>query len=417
LRLVMLGALALMSTGSRRTIADEVSAFEAQKKLPPMEFFIAKGGPNACGAGCDSWIAAEGRIVRDSVGADGRPEEGTAARLISLLSRLGGRKLPIFFHSPGGDTIEALALGRALRAWQLRAGVAATLPAKCAAGNAEDCRKSMHEHPDAEAKLWSDGASCNSACAYAILGAVGREIAPDAKVGVHKFFLDPSVAEARRAQLMPVAERRVQRYVADMGIDAGFYKIASAIDFESVHVLTRSELFDLGVDRRETFDTGWTEGNIDSRSGYLIFAAAAAKIESAGSDKSATTFEKITLVINCDKPRDTYVVAVWQQLTDASAKTIEDIRVGSGAAGVMLDADTSFVTTRNNNVSQIWRSRVPRRTVQALLSSPEIKIVEQRRHNKAQKPAKANPAPGQFLLSNVRGPEVLKAIVSRCSGQ
>jgi hypothetical protein len=413
---VAFGVTVLILAALTPAKADEASLFEAQKKLPPMEFFIAKGGPNACGAGCDSWIAAEGRIVRDRVGADGhREEEGTTARLIRLLVGLDGRKLPIFFHSPGGDIIEALALGGALRAWELTAGVAATLPVRCPASNTEDCRKLMHQHPEAEARLWSDGASCNSSCAYAILGAVTREIAPDAKLGVHKFFFDPSVVGARRAQLMLAAEKKVERYVADMGVDAEFFKIASAVDIESSHVLTRPELYDLGVDRRETLDTGWRVSNIDLRSGYLIFDAAAAKVDSAGNEKSTTTFKKITVVINCDKPHNTYVVAVWQQLPDASAKVAEDIQVGSGTGPIMLDADTSLITSRNNNVFQIWKARAPRRAVEALLSSPSIKITERRRR-RAQKPTAASPPPSQFLLSNVRGTEALKAIVGRCSG-
>src|SRR5689334_11645966 len=141
---VFLIALCAVVLGLVRPVgarADEVTQYEAFKKALPMEFYIARGGPNACGTGCDRRIAAEGHIVRDSLGVDGRIEEGSTARFVRLLSQLGGRKLPIFFHSFGGDTIEALAFGRALRVWDMTAGVAVTVPANCsAAENGEDCR-------------------------------------------------------------------------------------------------------------------------------------------------------------------------------------------------------------------------------------------------------------------------------------
>src|SRR5258708_4985950 len=66
---------------------------------PPIVFFLAKGEPNACGPGCQEWIAADGTF---DPGADGR--------LRALLKKLGGRKLPIFFHSPGGSITAGLGI-------------------------------------------------------------------------------------------------------------------------------------------------------------------------------------------------------------------------------------------------------------------------------------------------------------------
>ena len=54
-------------------------------------FFLAKGDANACGVGCSEWIAADGTF-----------DAGADDRLRALLKKLGGRKLPIFFHAPGG---------------------------------------------------------------------------------------------------------------------------------------------------------------------------------------------------------------------------------------------------------------------------------------------------------------------------
>ena len=79
---------------------------------PPIVFFLAKGEPNACGPGCQEWIAADGTF---DPGADGR--------LRALLKKLGGRKLPIFFHSPGGSITAGLGIGRLMRERGLTAGV------------------------------------------------------------------------------------------------------------------------------------------------------------------------------------------------------------------------------------------------------------------------------------------------------
>jgi hypothetical protein len=294
LRLVVLGTLALTSAGSGRAVADEASAFEAAKKQPAMEFFVAKGGPDACGVGCDHWIAAEGRIVGERVDPDGHREEGTAARLVSLLGQLGDRKLPIFFHSLGGEIIESLKLGRLLRARELSAGVATTLPANCVADTVEECRTLIRERPDVEARLWIESVPCASACAYAILGAVTREVAPGARVGVHSSLADPSMTEIRRTLAAAAGERAIRTYLADLGIDAELYRIAMATSFESVHVLTRAELYDLGIDRRETASSGWILGNVDSRKGFFVFDTATTKTVEGGRDNVATTFKQLS---------------------------------------------------------------------------------------------------------------------------
>src|SRR5262249_46346957 len=58
----------------------------------PMAFYLVKGAAEACGRGCDSWIAAEGQI-----------DAGAAARFRNFLRRIGDRHLPIYFYSPGGN--------------------------------------------------------------------------------------------------------------------------------------------------------------------------------------------------------------------------------------------------------------------------------------------------------------------------
>src|SRR5262245_25006908 len=71
---------------------------------PPMTFFVATGEADACGSGCEAWIAADGKIDLDA-----------ALRLRKLLAKLAQRRLPIYLHSGGGSVLGAIELGRLIR--------------------------------------------------------------------------------------------------------------------------------------------------------------------------------------------------------------------------------------------------------------------------------------------------------------
>src|SRR3954453_19111482 len=77
-----------------------VRAAPGQPPTPPMVFFVVKGAPDACGRGCDSWIAAEGQI-----------DSAAAPRFRKFLRQLKDRSLPIYFTSPGGNLDQAVAMG------------------------------------------------------------------------------------------------------------------------------------------------------------------------------------------------------------------------------------------------------------------------------------------------------------------
>src|SRR5256886_17661481 len=74
---------------------------------PPdaMIFYVARGSAGACGQNCSEWIAAEGTVQWD-----------THKRLINILDRQAGRKLPVVIHSRGESNLNvATSLGRILR--------------------------------------------------------------------------------------------------------------------------------------------------------------------------------------------------------------------------------------------------------------------------------------------------------------
>src|SRR5439155_1557214 len=125
---ILLATLLIALVGSAAAQPDRPGAqspvapkSKAAPRSPPMTFYLAKGDEGVCGPGCSEWIAAEGQI-----------EANSAQQLRAFLGRLGKRKLPIFFHSPGGNVTTSTVMGRLLRERDMTAGVSETMPLACA---------------------------------------------------------------------------------------------------------------------------------------------------------------------------------------------------------------------------------------------------------------------------------------------
>src|SRR5258706_13508168 len=164
---------------------------------PPMGFYVAKGAPDACGRGCDSWIAVEGQV-----------DSGAALRFRKFLRQVGDRNLPMYFSSPGGNLDQALAMGAVLRERPIVARVWRKVAKECGfqAQDGDACIKLKQSGRELHGDLWTRGAMCNSACPYLILGAATREIAPDALLAVHS----PRVVVNFRGGGVPTQEMRAK---------------------------------------------------------------------------------------------------------------------------------------------------------------------------------------------------------------
>jgi hypothetical protein len=257
LRAVLVVTLALIGGPTLATSSIARSAPDYMKAAPVV-FYVAKGTADACGSGCDTWIAVEGRIDGDA-----------AARFRKFLRPLRDRHLPMYFYSPGGDLDQAVAMGAVLREKPVIARVARTLVTECGfeAQDGDACLKLKRSGRELHADLRTYGAICNSACPYLILGAATREIAPEAFLGVHssKVLLrfsglgKPSeqMIEASMAKAHERADRLLTGYFAKMGADSGLLDLARTVKFEDVHFLTREEIVRFGIDRREFVETSW----------------------------------------------------------------------------------------------------------------------------------------------------------------
>ncbi len=259
----------------------------ALMRRQPMIFFVAKGEPNACGAGCSEWIAAEGLVD---------PE--VAQRFRDFLGALPRRDLPIFFHSNGGDAVAAVLLGVILREHRMTAGVGRTLPKGCRHAVAIDdaCRRLMQSKREHSARLVTGGARCLSACVYALIGGSVRQVARDAQLGIHSLRM-PQRTEAPpqgAPRNIDEANRRLKRYLIEMGIDPGLIDAAAKVSPDRIRYLSRDEIARFGIEVREFYETPWMPYEDVSQRVHLLKSVTQAE----GAD--GTDYRSSLVLIGCE---------------------------------------------------------------------------------------------------------------------
>ena len=237
--------------------ADPQKSKAAPKSQPPMIFYLAKGEDDACGPGCGEWIAAEGQIAAD-----------TAQHMRTFLTRLGKRKLPIFFHSPGGNGTTSRAMGRLLHEREMTAGVFETIPDGCVGASEQTCR-ALKQSGQVLPSTLRNMAGCNSACVFALIGAKVRLVPPGARLGVHSAKVTVPWAQARKIgysdrQIVSFEKTSLEhhngqarRYVQEMKIDVRLFDLASKVPHESIHYLSRDQIVAFGIDGREFSESRW----------------------------------------------------------------------------------------------------------------------------------------------------------------
>ncbi|MDA9436473.1 hypothetical protein [Bradyrhizobium sp. CCBAU 51627] len=234
----------------------EQSAVEKAGFASRLTIYLAKGAPDACGPGCDRWIAIEGEI-------DGN----AASRVRRFLAGVRDMQRPIYLHSPGGNVEQSYVIGRLLRGRKAVARVGRTIAAACAADAQVDaaCLMTKNSGGEIEAELTTYRAMCNSACGYLFLGATSREVAPDAALAVHSSRLvlaihgnpPPGLIAELRQRRTATADRDRTAYIAAMGISRELDDLIRTVKFENLHMLTRAELYRFGIDTRPLAETMW----------------------------------------------------------------------------------------------------------------------------------------------------------------
>jgi hypothetical protein len=217
----------------------------------PIEFYLAHGDADACGPGCSEWIAADGKI-----------DAGAADRFRQLLRKLGDRRPPIYFHSPGGKVNDAMELGRLFRDKKLAVSVGHTVPLGCDSDkqSANSCESQKRAGQAVEAEISAKDYECNSSCVYALAGGAVRLVPPWVKLGIHDIGIDPNSTVPRGVTLttvMQLSHARLRNYLRAMGIDDALFSAILATPNASIRLLQRDDIVRFGMDRREFGEAAW----------------------------------------------------------------------------------------------------------------------------------------------------------------
>jgi hypothetical protein len=154
---------------------------------------------------------------------EGYIDTGATARLERLLDGQRIRSAVVYLDSPGGHVVEAMALGRLLRA----RGLATSIGARTAN------------------VAVSQAGRCYSACPIAYAGGVRRSLEPGSVLGVHR--AENSVRVSDESAFQVVVTRQLKDYLAEMGISGELVAIMSEVPHDTIRELTTDEAARLGL--------------------------------------------------------------------------------------------------------------------------------------------------------------------------
>lgn len=202
----------------------------ANPRTLPMSFAISQE-PATCKTNCQVTIFASGMITTD-----------TPRRLEAFAREHDIDGATIALDSDGGSVRGALALGRVIRGL----GLSTTVGRKAGRGTTGSKSGTVGIAP----------ASCESMCAYVLLGGVNRSVPAKSRVLVHQIWLgdrrDDAVAASYSAEDLVLVQKdigRIVRYTADMGGGAELVELSLRIPpWEPMRILARDELQRMGLD-------------------------------------------------------------------------------------------------------------------------------------------------------------------------
>ena len=178
-----------------------------------MIFYVARGADGACGKGCSEWIAAEGTVQWD-----------THKRLIAILDRQAGRKLPVIIHTWGNSNLNvAASLGRILRDHGIDTSAGTTDVEACNGKDETECFALKRPGGPLEAKVTLTDTRCDLACVLTLAGGVHRTLPAGTRVILSGMSirnrLAPNVSEERRQGLTVQYGEQLRHYLRDMGVE------------------------------------------------------------------------------------------------------------------------------------------------------------------------------------------------------
>jgi hypothetical protein len=161
------GLMTLVVTGLAAAQTAQRPSVGGIGQLPDaMIFYVAHGAAGSCGQGCSEWIAAEGTVQWD-----------THKRLIAILDRQAGRRLPLVIHSWGESNLNvATSLGRILRDRGIDTTAGSTEVEACNGKTETECFALKRPGGPLDAKLNLLETRCDLACVLMLAGGVHRSL-------------------------------------------------------------------------------------------------------------------------------------------------------------------------------------------------------------------------------------------------
>jgi hypothetical protein len=196
-------------------------------KSASMRFEWRTEGPaEECGQYCRRWISATGVVT-----------EGSARDFETFAKGNEVRGATLVLDSEGGSVLAALALGRAIRRFDMTTTVGKTTALPSPDGSP----------PRA---MLSPKAQCESMCAFILLGGNRRYVPPEARVLVHQIWLGSKSKRALEssysADELRLVERDIgslARYTVEMGGGIELLETALRIPpWEPMYALSHDEL-------------------------------------------------------------------------------------------------------------------------------------------------------------------------------
>jgi hypothetical protein len=166
-----------------------------------------------------------GRVASDDrwlIYLEGFIDNGATVRLERLLDREQIRGAVVYFDSPGGHLVEAMALGRLIR----QRGYVTSVDARPTGGVQRPGR-------------------CYSACPIAFAGGVRRSLAAGSVLGVHR--ARNSVPVPNEAAFQDVVTGQLRAYLAAMGVSTEFVALMAGVPNDTIRDLTADEDARLGL--------------------------------------------------------------------------------------------------------------------------------------------------------------------------
>jgi hypothetical protein len=222
----LVGAWVLMC-GCLAAFAADRPAVKSDSKPAPMRFEWRMEGPAAdCGTLCRVWISAIGAIT-----------EATVRDFEQFATDNNVRGATLVLDSEGGSVLSALALGRAIRRFEMTTTVGKTAALPAIDDNA------------ARATL-SPKANCESMCAFILLGGTRRYVPPEAHVLVHQIWLGSKSKRALEssysAEELDLVQRdigKLARYTIEMGGGIELLETALRVPpWQPMYVLSAEEV-------------------------------------------------------------------------------------------------------------------------------------------------------------------------------